>query len=139
MTPTFPDWASRYVGIPFVPHGETHDGVDCWGLLSLVYWEVFKRPLPPYPGIRWNVGQDEGPIADGARQYMTQFEPVELGREQVGDGVMLRMAGLPVHVGLVVAPGWMLHASIGAASVIESFQRSTWKKRVLGIYRYRAQ
>lgn len=44
----FPAWASDYIGLPFADHGRTREGADCWGLVRLVYAEVFNLALPSY-------------------------------------------------------------------------------------------
>jgi cell wall-associated NlpC family hydrolase len=44
-------WAVKYVGIPQMVGGRTSAGVDCWGLLKLVYQNEFNIELPDYPGV----------------------------------------------------------------------------------------
>ncbi len=63
---------------------------------------------------------------------------VERGAEQAGDVVLLRLRGLPIHVGLVVARGWMLHVEAKVDSVLERFDGLEWRRRVLGTYRHTA-
>ena len=43
-----PAWAGRYVGLAFRDHGRDREGVDCWGLLSLVMREQYGVELPSY-------------------------------------------------------------------------------------------
>jgi cell wall-associated NlpC family hydrolase len=131
-----PAWAQHYVGIPYRPLGRGRDGCDCWGLLAMVWREQFGRDLPDYPGERWNEGVSAQKVADGAQTYAAQFAPVLAGQEALGDGILLRMRGHPLHVGLVLAPGWMLHTHETADSCIENYERFVWKQRVIGIYRY---
>lgn len=44
-------WATRFIGLPYLPGGRERDGVDCWGLLRLVYWEERHILLPSLPGL----------------------------------------------------------------------------------------
>lgn len=131
-----PSWVEEFVGIPYRVLGRDRDGCDCWGLLALIYREKFGRDLPDYNALRWGVSKDAGAVANGAKEYASQFVPVDLGEERLGDGVLLRMRGHPLHVGLVLSPGWMLHTHESAHSCIESYERFIWKHRVIGIYRY---
>lgn len=132
-----PEWAQHYVGIPYRPLGRDRAGCDCWGLLAMVWREQFGRDLPDYGHQRWHDGADPQVVATGAQDYAAQFEAVALGQEALGDGVLLRMRGHPLHVGLVLAPGWMLHTHEAADSCVESYERFIWRHRVLGIYRYK--
>ena len=64
------------------------------------------------------------------------WEQVPPGFELAGDCVLLRMAGLPFHVGIVVAPGHMLHIEGGLDSVCERYARPQWRQRVVGFWRW---
>lgn len=131
-----PTWAAQYVGLPYKPLGRDRDGVDCWGLLALVWREQLGRELPDYSALRWDKGADAKVVGAGAREYASQFVPVHPGQERLGDGVLLRLRGHPLHVGVVLTPGWMLHTHESANSCVESYTLSLWKNRVIGIYRY---
>ena len=47
-----PAWVADYVGLPWEPYGRTRAGVDCWGLVRLVYEErlgiclLYTSPSP---------------------------------------------------------------------------------------------
>lgn len=136
MLERLPSWIAQYVGIPYRALGRDRDGCDCWGLLAMIYREQFGRDLPDYNNQRWTKGADANAVGSGAATYASQFVPVPFGEEALGDGVLLRMRGHPLHVGLVLAPGWMLHTHESADSCVESYERFIWKNRVIGIYRY---
>ena len=44
-------WAAKYIGLPYAPNGRSKAGVDCWGLLVLVYAAEWGIVLPDIPGI----------------------------------------------------------------------------------------
>lgn len=44
-------WSTRFIGLPYSPGGRERDGVDCWGLLRLIYWEERRILLPSLPGL----------------------------------------------------------------------------------------
>ena len=131
-----PEWLGDYIGIPYRENGSDRDGCDCWGLLALIYDERLGKPLPDYTGKRWQHGGSAQEIGPGATVYVSQFQPVPAGSERLGDGVLIRMRGHPLHVGMVVEPGVMIHAHEGADSCLEQYHRPEWEKRVIGFYRY---
>jgi cell wall-associated NlpC family hydrolase len=42
-------WVHKYLAIPYRPGGRDRTGLDCWGLLKLVYREQFGIELPEMP------------------------------------------------------------------------------------------
>lgn len=131
-----PDWVGGYVGIPYQTHGRDRAGCDCWGLIALVMRERFDRHLPDYPGLDWYQGQDARLVGADAAAYASRFQTVEPGSEVSGDAILIRMRGAPLHVGLVITPGVMLHSHEDADSCVESYRTATWERRILGFYRY---
>lgn len=48
-------WSTRYIGLPYSIGGRDRDGVDCWGLLCLVYQNEQGIRLPELPGVvQWD-------------------------------------------------------------------------------------
>ncbi|NAZ37141.1 C40 family peptidase [Rubellimicrobium sp. CFH 75288] len=132
-----PAWVAPYIGLPFAPGGRTREGLDCWGLCALVWSEQFGRDLPPYDGPAWVPGLPAGSVEAAATAYARRFSPVPLAEAEEGDGLLLRVLGAPIHAGLIVAPGWMLHIERGCDSVVERFDGPRWARRVVGCYRWR--
>ncbi len=132
-----PEWVAGYIGIPFRSHGRDRDGSDCWGLLRLVLADQFGIRIPSYDGVTWHDGDDRRALAEFMAEHKADWTPVAGGDERPGDAVLLRMMGHPIHVGIVVASGWMLHVEQGADSCIEPYlDELRWKKRIIGYYRY---
>lgn len=133
-----PPWVADYIGIPYEPGASSAAACDCWGLFSLAYNAHSGRVLPPYGGPLWYSRRTPGaPIGAAALEYAEKFVPVAPGSECLFDGVLFRMTGFPIHVGMVVEPGIMLHVQRGADSVIERYRDSMmWRHRIAGIYRH---
>ena len=97
------DWAARYIGIPFRDRGRTREqGLDCWGLVRLVYEETFNVSLPSFTSCYEDVRRDIRAIRVSiARESPSLFRPVGegvLGAEPMA--VLLHERGLPLHVAM---------------------------------------
>lgn len=135
-----PRWCARFVGLPY-ERGARGPGLwDCWGLLMLVLKQQFGHDIPAYEGIVWHSRHDpDGRKATAAvmeSETARLWRPVEDLCEQAGDAIVLRILGAPLHVGVVAAPGWMLHASEDADSALERYDGIYWHNRVTGFYRF---
>jgi len=130
-----PDWVNAYVGLPFKVHGRDRDGIDCWGLVRLVLADQFGRRLPSYAGGYASV-EDAKDIGRLIRGEMGPWHPVPPGAERPGDVVLMRLMNQPMHVGVVVAAGWMLHIEDGIDACLEPYDGARWRRRVLGRYRH---
>jgi len=128
-------WVGDYVGLPFRFRGRSRAGVDCYGLIWLVFWEVFGVRLPDYIA-RYGPAPSRdilGPLfADGAKDFCW----VEEQRPAAGRVILLNLSGKPLHCGLMVDEGRMLHALEGANSCVERIDRLVWKRRHAGYFRH---
>lgn len=138
-----PDWASQYVGIPYVDYGRTHDGCDCWGLARLIWKEQAGIDLPEF-----DVDPRDGEAAEDAiLSNMGPWELVVPGDEHELDGVLMtgcfgkgldtRRAAM--HVGIVIADGLLIHTTANTgASVIARYRDRMLGHSVVGFYRHRS-
>lgn len=126
-------WQNKYVGIPYKDNGRDEIGIDCWGLVRLVYNKEFGISLPSYA--EDYSGSDRQRIAELIAQYREGWQ--ETTQEpKSGDVVLFRVLGLQTHVGIITEYPYFLHARDGRDSSIEKLDASTWSKRVVGIFRY---
>lgn len=132
---SIPIWVGHYIGLPFKEHGRDRRGVDCWGLVRLVMAEKFGIVLPSY-STYYDSTTREDQLAPLIAEERRHWISIEHGEEVFGDVVVLRMRGQPIHVGLVIERGRMLHAEIGIGSVLDSYASARWALRVTGFYRY---
>jgi len=129
-----PSWVAEYIGIPFLARGRDREGINCWALLGLVFRERYGVELPEYVEVH---PQNPKAVGEHYEEEIQDWLPVESGQERAGDVLSLRTPGWPLHVGLVVRPGLMLHIATGTHSVVESYQARKWERRISGIFRHR--
>lgn len=135
VNPSIPPWITEYIGLPYLPGGKDRNGIDCWGLFSLV-WNERLGGIPAYDGAYYDGPETCSQVAREAIAFAKRFEEVPIGQERFGDGIMIRMRGLPLHVGMIIQRGLMLHIEEGANSVVEEYLNQRWEKRIIGIYRH---
>ena len=125
-------WAAHYIGIPFRVLGRTREGVDCWGLVRLVLEEQFGRQVPSF---ELYASTDPERVAPVIQACEHMFARVPSGSEAPGDVVLMRVGRLPVHTGVVVDAGRMLHVQRGIEACVERYDGMAWRDRVVGFYR----
>lgn len=128
---------ANYIGVPFNQYGsDPEHGWNCWTLCVYVAWREHGIELPSYQG-RYSVPLDYDELsALICNESETCWRELEPGSERPGDVVILRLQGLPIHAGLVIEPGLMLHVHEGIDTVTESYRSLLWRKRVSGLFRY---
>jgi cell wall-associated NlpC family hydrolase len=123
----------RYIGLPWLDRGRTPAGVDCWGLVRLVYAGELGIDLPNRADDYSNAGDRHAilPLVEEARPDWTRISG---GAGARFDLVLIRQA--PWHVGVIVGRGLMLHIPEGGTSCIEPYTTGRWGNRVEGTYRH---
>lgn len=137
---SIPSWASNYVGVPFLDGGESFEGADCWGLLCMVLEREYGVLVNDFE-CRPQYGTKPEEI-EAVRRFgemhtkSSQWVKVRLHNIKPGDGILLRIAGLPMHVGIALGNWNMLHTEKGIGSCVEKFSSPLWRNRVIGAYRH---
>lgn len=129
------NWPDSYVGLPFKLDGRDRSGVDCYGLVCLIYKEQFGIELNPFTG----VFIDHTPetllkVADIMRKDRDNWIKGELIRPF--DMIQLRTGRHAFHVGVAIDSKTMIHIESGIDCVIEKLTSPMWKNRVEWIYRW---
>ena len=135
MGATVAEWAADYVGLPFKEHGRDRGGTDCFGIVRLVLAEQFGVELPAYVD-GYASTEDAEDIARIIRGELAPWREIPAGEERPGDVVLIRMLNHPMHVGVVVAKGWMLHIEEGIDACLDRYDGARWRRRIVGIYRH---
>lgn len=142
-------WSNDYIGIPYKPLGRDRAGADCYGLVVLVYRERLGRVLPAHDDLWWSAEDDRA--ADHAmgkrRAILARFDaaraawrPVAPGQEKAFDVALIKYVGVASHIGLVAAPGHLLHVmSETVMAVCEPYPSLALPRhRFEGFYRHAA-
>lgn len=137
-----------YLGIPYRDLGRDRAGCDCWGLVRLVWAEQAGVEVPMYGTVHGGGGAGAG-VEPAVREATSGdlWKPVRTGDERCFDAVLMRgawrdgdgvlHAGL-IHVGVVVAPGVLLHVEQGIDAAL-GFYRTDIRlsRRVDSFWRHR--
>jgi len=130
------NFANQYIGLKFKNRGRTKEGVDCWGLVRLIYKEQFNIELPSYDDeykSSHNIRETQEAINEHAKEWI----PITKELVSPGDVVVLRLSGYPTHVGMVIEKNKMLHIIDGTDAVIENYTGRLWEHRIVGFFRHK--
>lgn len=128
-------WTDRYIEIPFVPDGRDRTGVDCYGLVYLVYKEQRAIELPSYAGIFKDQSFESlRRVARFIATHKNTWRKVEDPRPF--DMIILRSGRYLWHVGIVIDSRHMLHIMDGINSCREEYTGLFWRNRVEEFRRY---
>lgn len=128
---------SAYLGLPQADHGRGRDGVDCWGLVHLVFAQELGIALPSYAGGYADTGElaEIAALVEAGRSA-GPWRPVD--RPRAYDVHLFRIGRWRAHVGLAVDARRMLHIHGRAASCIVPLTHPLWASRHEGTYRHEA-
>jgi cell wall-associated NlpC family hydrolase len=154
-------WAGAYTrgDIRWRERGRTREGgVDCWGLLHLVYRERLGIVLPDYAS-EYTSTADRADLARLIAREKGDWIPVWESRTLRGikrapgareappkgvtrpfDAVLLPIQSHPCHVGVAAGGTSLLHIAKGAESAVDDWTVLKWAACMArgGIYRHRA-
>lgn len=133
MTDTI-DW-SRFIGIPFVAGGSGPCGLDCYGLVKWVYWDLLRLELPELSGGFWQ--RDDAARAEWVQRAAdAEWVPVDEDDIQPLDVLLFRVDNYPSHVALAIGGDRMLHVLDGMDSVVDRWTAPLWRPRLVQAYRH---
>ena len=132
-----PAWINDYIGIPFVDHGRSTAGWDCWGLVWHVLHKHYSKILPSFGAAyeRAEDGQEIAALIDYSRPLLGA-QRVE--QPQSGDLALLTFRGHPCHIGIYLeaaGQGWLLHVLPHTGTVLDRVDSIRNNRRLEGYYR----
>lgn len=125
----------RYVGIPYLARGRDLNGIDCWGLVRLVFAEQLNIDLPSMDESYVSVA-DARAIAGLIEGKLPSWGLVKRSHERPFDVALMRVGREVCHIGLVVGAGLVLHAEQSRMSIVERMTSPRLSHRIVGFYRY---
>lgn len=129
-------WWTKYMEIPFLEKGRSIDGVDCWGLVGLIYQNELGIELPDYLNY-YETTNDRDILAQTIRDERNQHWESPDDKKEF-DVIILNMRGVPMHVGVITKHNHMIHCAKGIGTVHENYTTARWKHKVMGVARWKA-
>lgn len=131
-------WTDLYMGIPFKPDGRDRNGLDCYGLICLIYKEQLGIEIPDYKGIfENNCFTTLKKVAQIIKEDKDKgWTVISKGEQKEFDGIVLRTGKFQWHLGVVVNSMNMIHIIQGAEVIVEPYESLLWKHRVAEFRRY---
>lgn len=138
-------WAQKYIGLPFAEGGRGPAAFDCWGLCAEVLRRECAIEVEPFA----DIGTYDSPaIAErvAAEIARTDWRSVERGDARPFDVAVMwvtrRLMGRDTartlsHIGIVAAPGRLLHIERETRSVCVRFSHPSIAWRIHSFYRHR--
>ena len=121
---------NKFVGIPYKHLGRSFDGCDCYGLVILVYKEIFGKVLND------SITYDKS--IEAYKETVNLVKPlldvVEVDTPSVGDLGLFRYRGFPTHIGIYVGNNKVLHSLRKMDSGIQSLDHPLLRGRLEGWY-----
>jgi len=125
---------NQYVGIPYCDKGRNIEiGVDCWGLVRIIYEDVLKIGLPSY--LQYSKSRNKESVSAVITNNLNTWTKIVFEEKHYLDVVLFNIFSLPCHVAITIDAKHFIHSRSGCNVVIEKFNDPFWVNRVNGIYR----
>lgn len=127
----------QYIGIPFLDHGRSRAGLDCWGLVVLVYKEQLGILLPDLGSFYSNADirrEVQGAVQDTVEKSWNR--DVTGYPRRLYDVIVFKRGGIETHVGLWVKEDTMLHVERNICVALERYDTARWKNKFSRVIRH---
>ena len=112
---------NKFLKAKYLKDGRSYNEVDCYGICYLYNKDYLNKEIPKFASFETDTNK---------------FIKVSLGKETEGDIISFNIKGFPIHVGLIIQNGMMLHIMEDSNVTFESYLSFKWKKRINSIWRY---
>lgn len=126
---------SKYIGLPYKPMGREYEGVDCFGLVYLIYRDVLQIDIPTYVD-DYSDPHNKDEVSWALSKGASEERWKKVLKPKPMDVVVFSIYGFPAHCGVFIGDDRFVHSIKGSDSCVEKLSDLTWAKRVSGIYRW---
>lgn len=130
------DFTHYVENVHFKAKGRSEPAVDCWGLVYLIYKKHFNIELPKFDYAYEEVSNKYKEVIHSLVE-IGKDEFKEVNKGTLGDVLVLRIEGLPWHVGLALDSKRMIHCTKSVGCTIERYDSIRWERRISGIWRHK--
>jgi NlpC/P60 family putative phage cell wall peptidase len=111
-------------------------GCDCIGLIAGVARELGVPEAAQFQRDTRFRGYGRTPEPKMLRAAIAEY--LDPAAEEIpGDILLMRFDAEPQHFGFLSSPDYMIHAYAQARKVVENRIDDTWRRRIVGAYRFR--
>lgn len=138
-------WTDKYIGIPFKEAGrDINEGFDCFGLAKYVYKKELNADLPDYNVfyrktndklLKKQVIDNLVSAIENADDEWFDIKTLD-NKPRDYDGVLIKIQGHVIHIGIYVNPNMILHCYDGTDVVLEKIHPK-WTNNVEKIIRWK--
>jgi cell wall-associated NlpC family hydrolase len=130
-------WSNVYISLPWRARGADRRGVDCYGLLRLVYRERLGLELVSYAD-RYVTADERVEIAAIIAEAceIGDWRRIAPGTERCFDVALFRFHGVESHLAIVTRPGVALHVDTHNGAHLIRYREQPWSFRLTGFCRH---
>lgn len=126
----------KYIKIPFKDRGRDENGVDCFGLVQMIYQDEFKIQLPSYIETYANE-KDKKAICHAINSEKKLSGWLETTTPKFGNLIILNLLGRPLHLGVMLDENTFIHCMKGKGTIIENTTDISWRNRINGYLKWK--
>ncbi len=130
----------KYIGIPFKSNGRDFSGVDCYGIVILVYKE--ERHISLWDTSNYNIC-DYTKDNFFLSKYHENWDVLDEEDLQELDVLLFtadpNLPNIPTHIALYIGENKMLHCMSSTPVYISKFKKGLLEKYFHSAYRYKGQ